>query len=161
VQGRVGWETSLDEMHAVAIGVSGHQSVTELETRTDAWIGAIDFDVQAGMVGAAGEAFVSDGGRAFGAGLSQAQVRSRGGWFEVRVAPVHAWRFVVGAGTDRLTRQAAGALLRRNAGGFAGVRYSWTPELALGMEYFLLETSPFVGAARRNHNLNWTLRYDF
>lgn len=161
VQARGVWEHTRDDAHAFAFGVSGHHSVAETDVRRDTWIGAVDFDAQWGAIGVAGEGFVAEGARAFGAGVSQAQVRSRGGWLEVRVAPSTDWRVAVGAGTDRVARRIATAALKENAGGFAGVRYNWTPELAVGVEYFLLETSPFLGAARRNHNVNWTLRYDF
>jgi hypothetical protein len=114
-----------------------------------------------GPFGAAGEAFVADRAAAYGAALGQ-QARTAGGWGELRLMPVDRWRVVVGGGTDRLKNASATTLtLDRNASGFAGVRYSLSPELSLGMEYSVLKTTPVRGASRRNHHVDWVLRYDF
>jgi hypothetical protein len=161
VQGRAVWEYVRDDRHMLALGVSGHHSKQEFLPSGDSWIGAADFDAQWRRVGLAGEGFIADRAAAFGAALGQ-QARTRGGWMEVRVTPGDRWRVVLGAGTDRLGEAASRTqMLRSNRSGFAGVRYSFTPELSLGAEYSRLETRPVRGAVRRNHHVDWVLRYDF
>lgn len=159
VQARGLWEYARDERHSVALGASGHQSSPELAESGASWIGAVDFDVQWGALGAAGEAFTADRAAAYGAAMGQ-QARTRGGWAELRVEPRPRWRVVFGAGTDRLSRR-EGVPLRANRGGFAGVRYSLTPELHLGLEYSRLNTTPVNGSSADNHHVNGVLRYDF
>jgi hypothetical protein len=162
VQARAVWETTLAEGRSFAAGVSGHWSSHELpgESR-DSWIGAFDFDLAWGAVGVSGEAFAADRAGAYGAALGQ-QARTRGGWIEARFAPGARWSVVGGAGTDRLASSDAPlSLLRRNTTGFGAVTWRFTPEVAAGVEYFRLVTEPTVGGARRNHHVNWVLRYDF
>jgi hypothetical protein len=162
VQARAVWESAVGETRAFTAGVSGHWSSHELPGgRQESWIGALDFDATWGAVGFSGEVFAGDRAGAFGAGLGQ-QARTRGGWFEGRFAPGAHWQLVGGAGTDRLASSAARSQpLRQNTTGFGALTYRLTPEVAIGLEYFRLSTEPTSGATRRNHHVNWVLRYDF
>ncbi|MGE3842679.1 MAG: hypothetical protein AB7I50_13955 [Vicinamibacterales bacterium] len=160
LQARSVFEYAVDERHSVAVAVSGHQSRPEFSARRSSWIAATDFDVQWGAVGAAGEAFTADRAGAYGAALGQ-QARTRGGWAELRVMPTYRWRFVVGAGADRVRRQGESWALGGNRAGFAGIRYSLTPELHIGVEYSRLGTTPVAARTVTNHHIDGVLRYDF
>jgi len=160
LQARSVFEYAIDETHALAIAVAGHQSRAELAGGRSSWIAATDFNVQWGAFGAAGEAFAADRAGAYGAALGQ-QARTRGGWAELRVTPTYRWRFVVGAGADRLRRREESFALRGNRAGFAGIRYSLTPELHIGVEYSRLGTTPGAARTITNHHIDGVLRYDF
>jgi hypothetical protein len=161
VQARVVWDAARRERHAISLGVSGHASAQQTGGATrESWVAAADGDVQWGRFGAAGEVFVADRAAAFGASLGQ-QARTRGGWLELRFAPAR-WQIVAGGGTDRLVRASAVQQpLRSNTTGFAGLHYRFSPEVALGVEYFRLQTAPAAGVTRKNDQVHWTLRYDF
>jgi hypothetical protein len=161
VQARVVVEVAPTERKAFAVGVSGHQGTAQRAGAHETWIVAGDIDARWEWFGVAGELYLAERAGAYGAALGQ-QTRSRGGWGELRIEPNNRWRFVGGLGADDVDDAiASGLALRRNSTGFGGVTFRWTPEIALGVEYFGLRTTPAQGSVRRNHHVNWVLRYDF
>lgn len=162
VQAHVGWSRGEAAAPTAALGVSGHYGRERHAQRTDrSWAAAVDFDLRLGPFGVAGEAFAGEHVDAFGGALGQ-QGRSVGGFVEGRLHATRQLTFVAGGGTDRVrSARRAGLALDHNTSAFGNVTYQLTPELAAGMEYRWLSTQPTVGAARRNHHLNWVLAYVF
>jgi hypothetical protein len=156
IQARLAWQRG-DETRGASLGVSGHYSrerpATELVTSRAA---AIDFHVQGGIVGIAGEIFSGDNLDAFGGALGQAADAS-GGFLEARIRPATRWEIVFGGGTDRPSGQVA---LTRNNSAFGSVTFRPTPEVAASFEYRWLETSAGP-LRRRNNHFNWALTYGF
>jgi hypothetical protein len=162
-QGHFGFKsTSEDETHEAALGVSGHYGRERHADTTDkTWAAAVDFNLQAGKVGASGEFFHGENIDQFGGALGQ-EASSSGGWAEARLAMTRRLAVTGGFGLDRLPE---GEFLfvprRENRSVFSNVIFKVTPELSTSVEYRWLQTL-FSGDERReNHHVNWVFAYSF
>jgi len=135
VSGRYGWRKPGDELNSAGSY-------------------AVDFNVRAGRVGAAGEFFHTDDAAEFGAAVAQAR-SARGGWVEGRVALTSKLSANAGVGLDRVRGDVPAAARQENKSVFGNVIFDLTPEVAVSMEYRWLETQLGNALAKReNHHVN-------
>lgn len=140
----------------LAVGLSGHYGWRGSGAlRTEAWAVALDLNVRAGRVGAAGELFSADNAHQFGSGLSQAG-RASGGWAEARFALTRGTTLTGGLGRDQPADPVGRVLRQQNRTLFGSAIVQLTPELAASLEYRWLETrlGATVPVARENHHVN-------
>ncbi len=161
---RLAWRSgdpASDSEH-IEIAASGHyaQAKTNTDTRTS-WAASVDFDLQQGRLGAAGEFFAGRNLQPFGGAVAQAGPAA-GGWFEGRVGLTRRVDVAAGFGFDRPdVNQRPRPVLSLNRSLFGNAIYRFSPELAASFEYRWLSTSQFSGGDRRNHHLNWIFAYSF
>jgi hypothetical protein len=139
-----------------AVGVSGHYGWRGSGAlRSEAWAVALDINVRAGRVGAAGELFTADNAQQFGSGISQAG-RATGGWAEARLALTRATTLTGGIGRDQPDDALGRVMRQQNRTLFGSAIVQLTPELAASVEYRWLETrlGAAVPVARENHHVN-------
>ena len=144
-----------DTPRQVAVGVSGHYGWRRRQAaRTEAWAVALDFNVRAGRLGAAGEYFSAENAEPFGGGISQPG-RASGGWAEGRLALTRQVRLTGGFGRDQ-PASALGRVLRQdNRTIFGSATLQLTPELATSLEYRWLRTElGSIPVARENQHVN-------
>jgi hypothetical protein len=111
---------------------------------------AMDFNVRAGRVGAAGEYFHTDDAAEFGAAVAQAR-SSSGGWVEGRVALTSRLSANAGVGLDSVRDPVPLAARQENKSVFGNVIFDLTPEVAVSMEYRWLETQLGNALAKREN----------
>jgi hypothetical protein len=135
LSGRYGWRKPADELNSAGSY-------------------AVDFNVRAGRVGAAGEFFHTDDAAEFGAAVAQAR-SARGGWVEGRVALTSKLSANAGVGLDRVRGDVPATARQENKSVFGNVIFDLTPEVAVSMEYRWLETQLGNALAKReNHHVN-------
>lgn len=155
LEGHVGYgRGTLDDAAEAQVGVSGHYGwIKQAGQLITASAGAVDFNVRAGRVGFAGEAFLADELDAYGSGVGQPG-RAEGGWLEARLAAHRRVSFNGGASIDRRPDGAGLAGRLRNTSAFGNVIWKLTPEVAASVEYKWLQTRYGSGRNRENHHLN-------
>lgn len=164
-QGRATWGSpggARSDEGGWEIGVSGHYGRERfLPGIVPSWAASLDFDFQAGRIGASGEFFVGRNLDAFGGALGQ-MAKSAGGFLEARLRATQNLEFASGVGLDRpFDRDVFPVGLARNTGVFANAIYQFNPEVATSFEYRWLSTVPVTFTARRNHHLSFVLAYSF
>lgn len=155
IEGHVGYGRGTTDTAAEAqVGVSGHYGwIKQAGQLIAASAGAVDFNLRAGRVGFAGEAFLADELDAYGSGVGQPG-RAEGGWVEARLAAHRRVSFNGGASLDRRPDGVGLAGRLRNTSAFGNVIWKLTPEVAASVEYKWLQTRYGSGRNRENHHVN-------
>jgi len=165
IQGRLAWQSKgdvLDGDRGWRMGLSGHYGRVRLGTPTAAsWAVALDLDAHLRRVGLASEGYVGQNLQSFGGGIGQPG-KTIGGFVEGRYQAMTRLQFDGGFGSDHLTKQDIVTVdLNRNTGLYGNIIFRFTPEVAASFEYRHLVTRPFLGALRKNENLNLAIAYSF
>lgn len=162
VQAHVGYKSGDDESRQFAIGFSGHYGrEREFDVNQKTYAGAVDFNVQGGRIGAAGEFFFGENLDQFGGAVNQ-NAKSAGGWVEGRLRMTDRLSVNGGFGIDRLPDdEFVTAARRENRSIFSNVIFKLTPEVSTSVEYRLLSTLFRLDDRHENHHINWVFSYSF
>ena len=162
VQAHLGYKSGDDESRQFAIGVSGHYGRERVGTVNEkSYAGAVDFNVQGGRIGAAGEFFFGENVDQFGGSINQ-NAKSAGGWAEARFRMTNRLSVNGGFGIDRLPDDEFVTLARReNRSIFSNVIFKLTPEVSTSVEYRFLSTLFRLDDRHENHHVNWVFSYTF
>jgi hypothetical protein len=162
-QGHLGYNSSSDaESPGIAIRVSSHYGRERVsDASNESFAGAVDFNVQGGRVGAAGEFFYGENIDQFGGSIGQ-EAKSTGGWVEGRVQLTPKLSVNGGFGFDKLPDDEFLFVPRReNRAFFTNIIFKLTPEVATSIEYRWLRTVFELENRRDNHHVNWAFSYTF
>lgn len=162
VQAHIGYKSGDDDSRQVAIGISGHygrERVDEINQKS--YAGVVDFNLQSGRIGAAGEFFYGENLDQFGGSINQ-NAKSAGGWAEARFRMTDRLSVNGGFGIDRLPDDEFVAAARReNRSIFSNVIFKLTPEVSTSVEYRFLSTLFRLDGRQENHHVNWVFSYTF
>jgi len=162
VQAHVGYKSGDDEMRQFAIGFSGHYGRERVgQVNEKSYAGAVDFNLQGGRIGAAGEFFYGENIDQFGGSINQ-NAKSAGGWAEARFRVSDRLSINGGFGLDKLPDDEFVTLARReNRSIFSNVIFKLTPEVSTSVEYRFLSTLFRLDDRHENHHVNWVFSYTF
>lgn len=162
VQAHLGYKSGDDDTRQFAIGFSGHygrERVGEVDQKS--YAGVVDFNVQGGRIGAAGEFFFGENLDQFGGSINQ-NAKSAGGWAEARFRMTDRLSVNGGFGIDRLPDdEFITAVRRENRSIFSNVIFKLTPEVSTSVEYRFLSTLFRLDDRHENHHVNWVFSYSF
>jgi hypothetical protein len=162
VQAHLGYKSGDDETRQFAIGFSGHfgrERVADVDE--ESYAAAVDFNVQGGRIGAAGELFYGENINQFGAAINQ-DAKSTGGWVEARLKMTDRLSVNGGFGMDKLPDdEFVTAARRENRSIFSNVIFKLTPEVSTSVEYRFLRTLFRFDERQENHHVNWVFSYTF
>jgi hypothetical protein len=162
VQAHVGYKSGDDESRQFAIGFSGHYGRERVgNVNEKSYAGAVDFNLQGGRIGAAGEFFFGENIDQFGGSINQ-NAKSAGGWAEARFKMTDRFSVNGGFGIDKLPDDEFITLGRReNRSIFGNVIFKLTPEVSTSVEYRFLSTLFRLDDRHENHHVNWVFSYTF